>query len=211
MKPIELGRISFLYFKFNLWGLNIRYSWRHTGSPKKMFNKEMGRVRIIFNTPSFSMDSMRRIWLGLEIPKVNWRGLRVKKLNFKKWPFNPIWGRGGCSTPPKGKQKRALIYEIIGGVLNIPRHLTYAYFYPIPNRVNMDPLVQFWQNFCEVSCHPDTMSSFFRNFHVLQVSRKRLKGHGDFWQWSRCLILNHWEHGGSWQSLRWSHEARKKP
>ena len=31
------------------------------GVPKKMFIKEMGQDRIFLNTPSFSMDKMRRI------------------------------------------------------------------------------------------------------------------------------------------------------
>ena len=40
----------------------IRIHWIYsTGCPKKMFIKEMGQDRIFLNTPSFSMDKMRRI------------------------------------------------------------------------------------------------------------------------------------------------------
>ena len=42
-----------------------------------MFIKEMSEVRIFLNSPSFSMDIMRRIGLFLDPPKVNEGALKA--------------------------------------------------------------------------------------------------------------------------------------
>ena len=57
---INFKKLSF-YVKMDFKVGTIDGIFQVQGVPKKMFIKEMGQDRIFLNTPSFSMDKMRRI------------------------------------------------------------------------------------------------------------------------------------------------------
>ena len=85
--------------EYHMWKINT-FTFIRTGCPKKMSLCEMVEVRISLNTPSFSIDVMRRIWLTLDPPKAklgggSWRQKLAPQLNvvqFCQKIFGASWG-----------------------------------------------------------------------------------------------------------------------